>query len=72
MTVDPHTLREVLASIVTGGQNGASPGGAPARRCAAVRLERVLTVVAARARPRVAVLEWTDPPFTARGTGCRR
>jgi len=31
----------------------------------AARLDRVATAVAGRHRPWVAVLEWTDPPFTA-------
>jgi len=66
LTVDPGTLSEVLASIVTVGQ---STGHVVAAHRVvaglAARLDRVATAVAGRGRPRVAVLEWTDPPFTA-------
>jgi iron complex transport system substrate-binding protein len=64
VTTDPHTLEEVLASIE---QLGAicSKGTAAAElaaRCKA-RLDEVAAKVAARPRPRMLVLEWTDPPF---------
>jgi len=66
VTVDPHTLQEMLVSIVTVGERiGRAPA---AHRLVAVlgsRLDRVAASVAGRDRPRVAVLEWTDPPFTA-------
>ena len=64
LTIDPHTLDEVLASIVTLGQATGHEAEAAAlvagqrRRLAAVR-ERV----AGLPRPRVMLLEWTDPPF---------
>jgi len=64
LTIDPHTLDEVLASIeelgrATGHQAEAAALVADQRtRLAAVR-ERV----AGRPRPRVMLLEWTDPPF---------
>ena len=66
LTVDPMTLSEVLTSIVTIGK----ATGNEARAAAVVdalheRLERVADAVRARARPRVAVLEWPDPPFSA-------
>jgi len=66
LTVDPHTLGEVLASIVTVGDR-TGQGAAAHRLVAALgsRLDRVAAAVAGRDRPRVAVLEWTDPPFTA-------
>jgi len=66
VTVDPHTLGEVLASIVTVGDR-TGQGAAAHRLVAALgsRLDRVAAAVAGRDRPRVAVLEWTDPPFTA-------
>ncbi len=66
LTVDPGTLREVLASIVTVGER--TGHAAAAHRLVAglaARLDRVAAAVAGRGRPRVAVLEWTDPPFTA-------
>ncbi len=56
----------MLASIVTVGQHTGHV--AAAHRLVpglAARLDRVATAVAGRGRPRVAVLEWTDPPFTA-------
>lgn len=66
LTVDPGTLEEVLVSILTVG--GRSGQGAAAERLVdglRSRLDRVTASVAGRRRPRVAVLEWTDPPFTA-------
>jgi iron complex transport system substrate-binding protein len=67
LTFDPHTLDEVLASVVTLGE--AVGRGAEARaletslreRLAAVR-ERV-SARGATPRPRVLLLEWTDPPY---------
>ncbi len=64
LTIDPHTLEEVLASIRT-------LGLATGREQAAdvligdlhQRLEQVVRRVAHRRRPRVVLLEWTDPPF---------
>jgi len=66
LTLDPHSLDEVLDSIVTVGQRA----GVPERAAALVgglreRLSVVAVVVAGRGRPRVAVVEWVDPPFTA-------
>ncbi|HVT64393.1 MAG TPA: ABC transporter substrate-binding protein [Mycobacteriales bacterium] len=66
LTIDPQTLDEVIASIVT---IGASTGHeARARELAADSTERLAAVsaaVAGLARPKVAVVEWTDPPFCA-------
>lgn len=64
LTIDPHTLEEVLASIETLGR----ATGRLAEASALVRGQRDrLTVVrdrvAGRPRPRVMLLEWTDPPF---------
>jgi iron complex transport system substrate-binding protein len=64
VTTDPHTLEEVLASIE---QLGAVCGMETAARelvasCTA-RLAAVAAKVAGRPRPRMLVLEWTDPPF---------
>ncbi len=66
LTVDPGRLTEVLASIITVGQSTGHAAAAH-RSVAALeaRLDRVHEAVAGRRRPRVAVLEWTDPPFTA-------
>ena len=64
LTVDPHTLEEVLGSV---GTLGAATGqGANADALVArlrSRLAEVARVVAGRPTPRVLVLEWTDPPF---------
>jgi iron complex transport system substrate-binding protein len=66
VSLDPHTLEDVLATIITVGERT----GVPARAALVVAdLRRRLAVVAARVahrpRPRVAVIEWVDPPFSA-------
>jgi iron complex transport system substrate-binding protein len=66
LTLDPHSLDEVLDSIVAVGQRA----GVPERAAALVaglreRLAVVAGSVAGLGRPRVAVIEWVDPPFTA-------
>jgi iron complex transport system substrate-binding protein len=64
LTIDPHTLDEVLASITTLG----SATGTAERAAAVVaglqdRLYAVESTVRAASRPRTLVLEWTDPAF---------
>ena len=64
ITCDPHTLDEVLHSIVTLGR--ATGREAEAVALVAAQRERLAAVrarVAGRDRPRVVLLEWTDPPF---------
>jgi iron complex transport system substrate-binding protein len=66
VTLDPMTLTEVLASIetigrVTNSQERARELVSSLRR----RLEIVADSVSGRECPRVAVLEWTDPPFSS-------
>ncbi|WP_134764854.1 cobalamin-binding protein [Nocardioides sp. 1609] len=65
LTLDPHTLDDVLASIVRLGE--ATGRLAAAQALVAdlrARLDAVSTQVAHVAhRPRVVVLEWTDPPY---------
>ncbi|CAA9377603.1 ABC transporter substrate-binding protein [uncultured Nocardioides sp.] len=64
LTIDPHTFADVLASIRT-------LGDATGHRLAAdalvseveARRDAVVRRVAGRPRPRVLLLEWTDPPF---------
>ncbi|MGN6250517.1 MAG: cobalamin-binding protein [Marmoricola sp.] len=64
LTVDPHTLEEVLGSVLVLGRATGREETARAHVAALHdRLERVRTAVAGRDRPRVAVLEWTDPPY---------
>ena len=64
LTVDPHTLDEVLGSVLLLGERT----GHADRAGALVgdlreRLETVQQAVAGRDRPRVLLLEWTDPPY---------
>ena len=64
VTIDPHTLDEVLASIVEVGRRTRREAEAAAVVAALEqRLAAVEARVADRSRPRVLVLEWTDPPF---------
>ena len=66
LTLDPHSLAEVLDSIVTVGQRADVPERA-ALLVAGLRqrLDVVAASVAPLDRPKVAVVEWVDPPFTA-------
>jgi len=66
LSLDPHSLGEVLDSILAVGQRTGAAGRA-ARLVADLRtrLASVADSVAGRACPRVAVIEWVDPPFTA-------
>jgi iron complex transport system substrate-binding protein len=66
VSLDPHSLDEVLGTILTVGQRA----GAAARADVLVgglrsRLADIAERVANRPRRRVAVIEWVDPPFTA-------
>jgi iron complex transport system substrate-binding protein len=66
LSLDPHSLGDVLDSILAVGR----AAGAPDRAARLVgelrgRLARTAARVAGRERPRVAVVEWVDPPFTA-------
>ena len=64
LTCDPHTLDEVLESIVTLGRATGREGDAVALVAAQrARLETVAAEAAGLPRPRVVLLEWTDPPF---------
>jgi iron complex transport system substrate-binding protein len=66
LSLDPHSLGDVLESVLTVGQRTGVPDRA-ARLVAGLRtrLDQIAASVAGRPRPRVAVIEWTDPPFTA-------
>lgn len=66
LTIDPSSLDEVIASITVignavGRQHEAQGIVVDLRR----RLAHVAESVTGLARPRVAMLEWTDPPFNA-------
>ena len=64
LTIDPHTLDEVLASIRTLGRATGHPDEATALVASLRgRLDAVRARVAGRPRPRVMLLEWTDPPY---------
>jgi iron complex transport system substrate-binding protein len=64
LTIDPYTLDEVLVSFETLGK--ATGHEEEALRLVARQRSRLASVrarVRGRARPRVMLLEWTDPPF---------
>jgi iron complex transport system substrate-binding protein len=66
LSLDPHSLDEVMDSILAVGR--ATGVAERAERLASelrARLDRVAAWVAGRRRPAVAVIEWVDPPFTA-------
>ncbi|HTJ32060.1 MAG TPA: ABC transporter substrate-binding protein [Dactylosporangium sp.] len=66
LSLDPHTLDEVLGTIVTVGERaGVADRAAGLVARLRARLDAVATRVAGRPRPRVLVVEWVDPPFTA-------
>ncbi|XVV17165.1 ABC transporter substrate-binding protein [Actinoplanes sp. CA-131856] len=66
LSLDPYTLDEVLRTFLEVG----AAAGVPERAETLVaglraRLATVAAAVDGRARPKVAVVEWVDPPFTA-------
>ncbi|HSJ20282.1 MAG TPA: cobalamin-binding protein [Nocardioidaceae bacterium] len=64
LTIDPHTLDEVLESVLTlGGATGHVPEAEALVASLRERLAAVVRRSTGRARPRTLVLEWTDPPF---------
>ena len=64
LTIDPHTLEAVLASITTlGSATGRDAAAAALVAELRQRLYAVELAVRGRRRPRALVLEWTDPPF---------
>jgi len=66
LSLDPYTLDEVLGTILAVGERTGTADRA-SRVVAGLRdrLARVAERVAGRPRPRVAVVEWVDPPFAA-------
>lgn len=63
-TLDPHSLGDVLASITEVGRlTGRDAQAAAVVAGLEERLSMVAERVAGLQRPRVLVLEWTDPPF---------
>ena len=66
VSLDPRTLDDVLATIVTIGKHtGASRQAETLVATLRRRLTGVADQVAGRYRPAVAVIEWVDPPFSA-------
>ena len=64
LTVDPHTLDEVLESVVAVGRATGHEGAALTLvGSLRDRLDAVRSRVRGRPRARVVVLEWTDPPY---------
>jgi len=64
LTIDPHTLDEVLASVaVLGKATGTEARADELVTTLRGRLDDVVRRVAGRPRPRTLVLEWTDPAF---------
>lgn len=66
VSLDPHSLDDVLVTILTVGRHaGALPQAEQLVAALRQRLAAVAGRVAGQRRPAVAVIEWTDPPFTA-------
>jgi iron complex transport system substrate-binding protein len=66
LTLDPHTLDEVLSTIVAVGiAAGVANRAVDVVGGLTARLEAVSSAVASRTKPNVFVLEWSDPPFIA-------
>jgi len=66
LTLDPHTVDEVLATILdVGAATGADDAAASLVSSLRARMAAVEIAVAGRPRRRVFVLEWPDPPFVA-------
>jgi iron complex transport system substrate-binding protein len=66
VTLDPHSLDDVLETIMTvGDRTGAWQQARQLVTGLRRRLANVSARVAGRRRPAVAVVEWVDPPFTA-------
>jgi iron complex transport system substrate-binding protein len=63
LSLDPHSVEDVLAVIAAVGERIEAPGGLVSVLRA--RLDAVAAAVGGCPRPRVLVLEWTDPPFLA-------
>lgn len=66
VTLDPHTLEEIFATVVAVGEATGTVDRAVALvESLRVRVAEVAGRVAGRAEPAVFVLEWPDPPFVA-------
>lgn len=66
LSLDPHSVDDVLATVDAVGRAAGDVGAAAALTASLrTRLAAVERAVADRERPRVLVLEWTDPPYLA-------
>ena len=66
LSLDPYTLDEVLGTILAVGERtGAADRAERVVAGLRSRLARLAARVAGRPRPRVALVEWVDPPFAA-------
>jgi iron complex transport system substrate-binding protein len=66
LSLDPHTLDEVLDTILeVGARTGVPDRAGTLVTGLRARLAAVASAVAPLPRPRVAVVEWVDPPFTS-------
>ena len=66
LALDPHTLAEVIDTLLQVGQHtGVDDRARQVVDGLRTRLAAVRRAVAGRPQPRVAVVEWVDPPFTA-------
>ena len=66
VSLDPHTVGEVLGDARTLAQaTGRKDAAVELVRQASARIDRVRLAVRGARRPRVAALEWLDPPFVA-------
>ena len=66
LALDPHTVGEVLGDVRTLAQaTDRKDEAVELVRDAAARIDRVRLAVRGLRRPRVAALEWLDPPFVA-------
>ena len=66
ISLDPHTVGEVLGDARTLAQaTDAKDAAVDLIREASARIDRVRLAVRGARRPRVAALEWLDPPFAA-------
>jgi iron complex transport system substrate-binding protein len=66
LSLDPHSLDDVLDSILAVGQRtGVSERATRLVGDLRARLARTAARVTGLRRPKVAVVEWVDPPFTA-------
>ena len=64
LSLDPHTLADVLEDLVRVATAARRPGaGERLRDASRDRLERVSRAVGGLRRPRVLALEWLDPPY---------